>query len=93
MGKWTFKGVIPDNFDNHTAIGTIAARFYVVSVKTETGFFTPSPKAEAHLILQSKTPKLRTNEKVELPSDWKPQQNEKVVCNMKPFVYRPLQAI
>jgi hypothetical protein len=77
---------IPPNILNYTAIGKIAARYYVLYLDASLGCCTNNATACIHLILHSRTPVIIERRDLDIPHNWTPKMFQKVTCqNMPPF--------
>ena len=93
-GNFQFNYIVPQDINNYTAIGRVAARYFMLELSLGLGCCTSNSSVPLHLVLNSKLPKVITQEKIAPPVGWNPFTFEKVSwMNMKPFNYAPLPGI
>ncbi len=72
----------------YSAIGNIAAQYFYISVKPDSGSLDSYSSIKHYVHYDSDIPKLEKHKIPDPPKDWSPQVAEPIVYNnMHPYVY------
>jgi hypothetical protein len=84
--NFNYLATIPQNILNYTAIGKIAARYYMLYIDAAIGCCTQAASTSIHLLVHSRTPIVVERKDMQIPQNWAPRIYPKLMWqNMPPF--------